>query len=118
MTIEITKDLSLKELASIVSTALENAGIDAVLTGGGAVSIYSDNNYESYDLDFISSHNIDEVAAALAPLGFTKTLESATSPIRIQTSTSSSPLDLWHLENWLSHLMKPQHSPLLLASSA
>jgi hypothetical protein len=47
----IDEHTSLKELAAIVSEALENAGITATLSGGAAVSIYSDNKYESEDLD-------------------------------------------------------------------
>ncbi|MCL2654536.1 MAG: hypothetical protein FWD65_02390 [Coriobacteriia bacterium] len=66
----ITKDTTLKELASIVSTALEAAGVDAVLVGGAAVSFYSDNVYQTYDLDFITRHRTEVVAAALEPLGF------------------------------------------------
>ena len=68
----INRDQALEEIASIVSTALENAGVDAILTGGGAVSIYSDNQYESYDLDFISTHSVEEVTIALLPLGFSR----------------------------------------------
>lgn len=66
----ITKDTTLIELASIVSTALETAGVDAVLVGGAAVSIYSENAYQTYDLDFITRRRIEMVAAALKPLGF------------------------------------------------
>jgi len=51
----ISKNTSLEELAVLISTALENAGITAVLSGGAAVSIYSDNAYESADLDFVTS---------------------------------------------------------------
>jgi hypothetical protein len=39
----ITATTSLQEIAAIVSTALENAGISAVLGGGGAVTHYSEN---------------------------------------------------------------------------
>ncbi|MCL2402966.1 MAG: hypothetical protein FWC86_01835 [Coriobacteriia bacterium] len=69
---KIDNKMSLEDLASVVSTALENAGVDAVLTGGGAVSIYSNNEYQSYDLDFITTRNISEVTEALQPLGFVR----------------------------------------------
>ena len=59
------------ELAAIVSQALEGAGILATLSGGGAVSIYTENEYESKDLDFVTSERRDRIAEALAPLGFT-----------------------------------------------
>ena len=44
---EIKKDASLVEVASIVSNALRTAGIAATLSGGGAVSIYTNNEYQS-----------------------------------------------------------------------
>lgn len=66
----IDRSTSLEELAARVSGALEEAGITAALSGGGAVSIYTDNEYESCDLDFITSHRNDAIAGALEPLGF------------------------------------------------
>ena len=61
---------SILEIASLVSQALEAAGIVAVLSGGAAVTIYSDNKYESVDLDFITSARNVAIAKALEPLGF------------------------------------------------
>lgn len=55
----------------MVSQALEAAGIKATLSGGGAVSIYTDNVYTSEDLDFVTAERIDRLSAALEPLGFT-----------------------------------------------
>lgn len=68
----IGRDTPLRELAALVSQALERAGITATLAGGGAVVMYSENEYESRDLDFITSRGAREIAAAIAPLGFTK----------------------------------------------
>lgn len=59
------------ELAALVSQTLEAAGIKATLSGGGAVSIYTQNEYESKDLDFVTSERRDALASALHPLGFT-----------------------------------------------
>jgi len=42
---EITPSSSLEELAAIISQALEAAGILATLSGGAAVSIYTNNRY-------------------------------------------------------------------------
>jgi hypothetical protein len=67
----VTRDTSLDELAALVSQALEAAGIVATLSGGGAVSLYSANEYESCDLDFVTSERTNAIAAAIAPLGFT-----------------------------------------------
>lgn len=61
-----------EEIAALVSEALGAAAIDAVLSGGAVVSIYSDNEYESYDLDFITSHSHAEIGRALAALGFAR----------------------------------------------
>jgi hypothetical protein len=66
----IDSSTSLLEIASLVSQALEAAGIAAVLSGGAAVTIYSDNKYESVDLDFITSARNTAIAKALEPLGF------------------------------------------------
>lgn len=49
------KNISLKDLAGLVSKQLKKYGVDVVLTGGACVSIYSDNEYQSLDLDFVTS---------------------------------------------------------------
>ena len=66
----ITAGTTAVELAARVSQALEAAGIKATLSGGGAVSIYTENEYQSKDLDFVTSERRDRLAAALEPLGF------------------------------------------------
>lgn len=66
----IAASITLEELAAIVSTTLEAAGISAVLSGGAVVSIYTDNEYESSDLDFISPDSTSRIAEAMASLGF------------------------------------------------
>ena len=53
MASEINEDSTLEEVATLVCAGLEADGISVVLSGGAAVSIYSDNPYESYDLDFV-----------------------------------------------------------------
>lgn len=69
----ISKSTSLEELAVLISTALENAGITAVLSGGAAVSIYSDNAYESADLDFVTSEGKKSLQSVVKNLGFEST---------------------------------------------
>jgi len=66
----ITASTTIEELAAIISTTLEAAGISAVLSGGAVVSIYTNNEYESGDLDFISPESTSRIAEAIAPLGF------------------------------------------------
>ena len=51
----IGEETTLIELATRVSEALESAGIVATLSGGGAVSIYTENRYQSSDLDFVTT---------------------------------------------------------------
>ena len=65
----ITASTTIEELAAIVSTTLEASGIRAVLSGGAVVSIYTNNEYESSDLDFVSSESTSKIAAAIASLG-------------------------------------------------
>jgi hypothetical protein len=69
----IASDSPLEEVAATVSEALWEAGIVATLSGGGAVSIYTHNRYQSQDLDFVTTALRDELEAALAPLGFVHT---------------------------------------------
>lgn len=66
----VNRHTSLEELAALVSQALVRAGISATLSGGGAVSVYSENEYKSSDLDFVTSARNTALALALAPLGF------------------------------------------------
>ena len=66
----ITASTTVEELAALVSTTLEAAGISAVLSGGAVVSIYTNNEYESNDLDFVSSESTGRIAEAIACLGF------------------------------------------------
>jgi len=47
------KNSSLKDLAIYISDYLSKNDIDAVLSGGACVSIYTDNKYISSDLDFV-----------------------------------------------------------------
>ena len=68
----IDKNTSLKELAFIVCKKFRQHGIDAVLTGGAVVSIYSENRYQSYDLDFITHCRVERLTIALNELEFYK----------------------------------------------
>jgi len=65
-------DLSVAELAALVSSELRKHGADAVLSGGACVTIYASGEYVSKDLDFVlaSSPNPKRILAALAGIGF------------------------------------------------
>ncbi len=69
---KISKKSDIQTVASIVCNCLLENGIDAVLTGGAVVSIYTDNEYESRDMDFISSADVKTIKEALTKIGFAK----------------------------------------------
>jgi hypothetical protein len=64
--------LSVKELAALVSTGLARGGVDAVMSGGSCVTVYSAGRYVSRDLDFVlvSSSPRKVVDRALSAVGF------------------------------------------------
>lgn len=64
------KNLDIKGLAEIVSAELKKNGIDAVLVGGACVSIYSENKYESADLDYITYTELKELEKVMNKIGF------------------------------------------------
>lgn len=49
------KKMSLGELAAYVCTHLNRNNIRCVLSGGACISIYTNNTYQSYDIDFIEN---------------------------------------------------------------
>lgn len=60
-----------EEIAAEVSEALRRHRITAVMSGGGCVSVYSENKYHSDDLDFIDSYrDRPGIQRALAEIGF------------------------------------------------
>ena len=67
---KIHKGLPVDILATILSEHLAGAGIDAVLSGGSAVSIYADNEYESSDLDFVTFAALEQIEPVMLELGF------------------------------------------------
>jgi len=64
--------LTLEELAAHVCAALDRHGVHTVLSGGSVVSIYSENAYRSYDLDFIQVGLARRADSAMVELGFRK----------------------------------------------
>ena len=87
----ILETTTLTELAAIVSAALERQKITATLSGGAAVSIYSDNQYLSEDLDFVTIALAKQLKVALEPLGFEHTG-------RPRMSVFEHPRTRWYLE--------------------
>ncbi len=64
--------MSQAELAAFVHNQLRQEGIDLVLSGGAAVSIYTSNRYVSHDVDFVATGLASraEIKRAMERLGF------------------------------------------------
>lgn len=62
--------ITLKELAGYLSEELRKRGIDTILVGGACATIYSNNRYQSHDLDYITYEDMKIVKKALKELGF------------------------------------------------
>lgn len=68
----IHDETSREEVAALVCSTLERHGIAVALSGGAVVSIYTENAYESYDLDFIALGFSKKVDVAMQEMGFRK----------------------------------------------
>jgi 2-hydroxy-3-keto-5-methylthiopentenyl-1-phosphate phosphatase len=66
------KKITIEKLAAIISEKLKEHAIDSILVGGGCVSIYSQNLYQSYDLDYVTYEDMKKVEVALNELNFQK----------------------------------------------
>jgi hypothetical protein len=63
-------NITLKELACFVCEILKKDGIDTVLVGGACVSIYSNNCYESMDVDFATYEELKSIEIILNKYDF------------------------------------------------
>jgi len=68
----ITEKTSIEEMGAIVCQALLDNDIDAFLSGGAVVSIYTKNKYESFDLDFVTFADRKKIKKIMLDLGFTQ----------------------------------------------
>ena len=59
-----------EQLATLVCETLAKNDVEAVLVGGACVTIYSENRYQSHDLDFATYHDLNKVGSVLKKLGF------------------------------------------------
>ncbi len=64
--------MSIEDLAVYLSDHLRKNGIETVLSGGACVTIYTDNKYLSYDLDFVLLSFVGQkkINEALEKIGF------------------------------------------------
>jgi hypothetical protein len=65
--------VDIKELAAIISSQLNKNNIEVVLVGGACVSLYSNNQYLSYDIDLVTDTPIRKISPVLGKLGFIST---------------------------------------------
>lgn len=67
--------MSLAELGAFLCSLLRQDGINVVLSGGACVSIYSNNRYQSSDLDFVEnvSSGRKKIRGVLDKAGFKET---------------------------------------------
>jgi hypothetical protein len=68
------RDMSQLELAAFVQAALRQADVDVVLSGGAAVSFYTDGQYVSQDLDLIDryANRSRQIPKIMSALGFSE----------------------------------------------
>ncbi|HQV81412.1 MAG TPA: hypothetical protein PLW69_10690 [Agitococcus sp.] len=70
--IKLVAEMSLQELAAYVATHLKSRQLPVVLVGGSCVSIYSNNKYQTKDLDFVERYHNQRslLRSALQDIGF------------------------------------------------
>lgn len=68
----IRRDMPLDEFGAAVCSALDADGVEVVLSGGAVVSLYTDNRFQSADLDFIRTGIARRVDRTMNRLGFEK----------------------------------------------
>ena len=71
---KIHPDVKVEDLAGLICQTLRDAGITVTLTGGACVSIWSEGQYVSDDLDLIEHGLVtrDKIRKVLSTLGFTE----------------------------------------------
>ncbi len=66
----ITSEMGIEDVAAYVCSHLKKANLDAFLSGGAVVSIYTMNEYQSYDLDFVTVASFKKIEVVMLKLGF------------------------------------------------
>lgn len=70
------KNSTLLEVATVVSEVLTRHDIPAVLSGGGAASLYTDTEYQTTDLDFVTTAMRQQLTPAMAEIGFVQDMDA------------------------------------------
>lgn len=67
-------EMSVTEIASAICEQMSKYNINVTLCGGACVTIYSENQYKSGDLDFVMpDYSLKEIDPIMAELGFSRT---------------------------------------------
>ena len=118
----ITQKTTLLELAIIVCKHLEKRGLHAVMVGGSVVSIYTENQYQSKDIDFISPDSHKDITRAMKEIGFEAkgkdfhhlntnfTIEFPSGPIAIGDDIPVSPEGELDVDGFKLKLLSPTQS--------
>ena len=113
---------TLTDVAFAVCTALDDAGVTAVLTGGSAATFYAPEAYQSVDLDFVITMNASRQGHdVLTALGFVEaggvhrhpktrfTLDFPRGPLAVGDDTISA-WNTVHRDGELLHVLSPTDS--------
>jgi hypothetical protein len=66
--------MNVDEIAAAICSHLHESGLECTLSGGGCVSIYTHNQYQSSDLDFVmGDYESERIDCAMKELGFVRT---------------------------------------------
>ena len=67
-------EMNQAELGAYVQAQLRRKGIDAVLSGGAAVAIYTSGRYVTHDIDLVNRHRVSHalIKAVMLDLGFSQ----------------------------------------------
>ena len=76
MPINNLDQLSIEELAVLISERINNSGVKVTLSGGACAQIYSNSEYVTADLDFVENYswhdNQKKIESIMSELGFEK----------------------------------------------
>ncbi len=61
--------IKLKEFAALISETLRREGVETILVGGACVSMYTNNRYQSYDIDLVTHTPVKSIVPILEELG-------------------------------------------------
>lgn len=120
---KITGESGLREIAFLVCTALDECGIEAVLSGGSAATVYAPRACQSHDLDFVITFHAPNAGArnALAALGYREVrdhYEHSINPLIVEFPQGPLAVggelirkwDTLHEGNLLLHILNPTDS--------